>query len=159
MKKIIISCLLAICMLTITGCINDKKDSELDYIDSTNNSESANNNSTEISNNDNTGQNKETFFVMAIPQTIIYNNIEFKMVTGVGYSNKVEANQIGELIGYIVRSSDIEQFCNDYPGVAYVVNDSVYNIYNNNRVAFYKVNGVDDMSYICCEMLLYSKVA
>lgn len=92
-------------------------------------------------------------YIQAIPQSFIYQGFEFKMV-----ENDKVAYEKGELLGYLIRSSDIEKFREDYPNIDYVIDDGVYDLYTNHRVPFYKIIGFDNLDYICCETNKYQKV-
>ena len=66
---------------------------------------------------------------------------------------KVPLENIGDLLGYIIREEDVDAFTQEYPNVDYIIDPSIYDYSTNNRVAFYKVKGYDDLSLICMEQL------
>ena len=95
--------------------------------------------------------------VSSIPQTIIYKNIEYKMITGVGTINMVESDQIGDLLGYLINSNDVEDFIVEFTNTFYVAYENLYDLDTNNRVPFYKVKDDDELNFICCKHVLYQK--
>lgn len=98
------------------------------------------------------------FWVSAIPQDFIYKNRHYSMITSPGVKNEVNNNEIGDLLGYIIRESDIDSFILEYGDIDYVIDNYVYDYYNNNRVPFYKVIGYEDLSFICCNYFLYQDI-
>ena len=70
---------------------------------------------------------------------------------------RVDNNRIGQLLGYIIRQDDIDDFLKMYPNNEYVIYDSVFDYYNKNRVPFFSIKDDDDLKYICCNNELYVK--
>ena len=76
------------------------------------------------------------------------------------YINKnirVDNNRIGQLLGYIIRHDDIDDFFKIYPNNEYVIYDSVFDYYNKNRVPFFSIKDDEYLKYICCNNELYVK--
>ena len=143
MKKII-SLFFAICFILACSSCNFLADTA---------SEAPSNDlpqSSDTSDNSSTG---ESFYVQSIPQDIEYNGVHYQMVQGVGVKTSVNHNEVGDLLGYIIRSEDIQDFIEEYPNTDYIICEGVYNYYNNNRVPFYKVKGYDDLRYICVDSI------
>ena len=93
----------------------------------------------------------ESFYVQAIPQDIEYNGVHYQMVQGVGIKTSVRLDEVDDLLGYLIRSEDVQDFIEEYPNTDYIICEGVYDYYNENRVPFYSVKGYDDLSYICVD--------
>ena len=72
---------------------------------------------------------------------------------GVGVKKTVTQEELGELLGYIIREEDVLAFTQEYPNVDYVIDNYIYNYETNNRVAFYSVKAYPDLSLICMNQL------
>ena len=89
------------------------------------------------------------------PQELTYNGCDYMFVGDTRmqgqYSGDKEASkeEVGDLLGYIIRESDIASFTIEYPNVEYIINNYVLDKGNNNRIPFYKMKAYDDLSYIC----------
>lgn len=95
------------------------------------------------------GKKPDIFFAAAYPSEFIYQDRYYYAVQGVGVEDTVALDNVGDLLGYIIREEDVEAFTQEYPNVDYVVSAGVYEYATNSRVAFYKVKGNDDLSLIC----------
>ncbi len=101
---------------------------------------------------------EETLLVGTIPQDFIYKERHYRMLQSVGIKTIVEQEEIGNLLGCIIREDDISDFILEYPNVDYVIDNYVYDRYNNNRVPFYMVVGYEDLSFISVKNFLYQDV-
>lgn len=118
-----------------------------DYFNQNYNSE---NNSNEL--DDKKSEIDETFLIKTIPNSITFH--------GSLYINKnirIDNNQTDQLLGYIIRHDDIEDFIKIYPNTEYVIYDGVFDYYNKNRVPFFSIKDDEDLKYICCNNELYVK--
>ena len=70
---------------------------------------------------------------------------------------RIDNNQTGQLLGYIIRHDDIEDFLKIYPNTEYVIYDGVFDYYNKNRVSLFSIRDDEDLKYICCNNELYVK--
>lgn len=121
--------------------------SSKDYFNQNSNYE---NNSNESS--DNKSETDETFLVKTIPNSFTFHDTVY-----VDKNIRVDNNRIGQLLGYIIRQDDIDDFLKMYPNNEYVIYDSVFDYYNKNRVPFFSIKDDDDLKYICCNNELYVK--
>lgn len=94
----------------------------------------------------------EPFEVIAVPQDIEYKGRHYHMLWP---EVKVKKEEVGDLLGYIIREEDVSAFINEYPNLDYVICSSVYDYYNNNRIPFYSVKEYEDLSFICVYVLGY----
>ena len=88
---------------------------------------------------------------------IIPNSFTFHGSAYVSKNIRVDNNRIEQLLGYIIRHDDIDDFLKIYPNNEYVLDDSVFDYYNKNRVSFYSIKDDEDLKYICCNNELYVK--
>jgi len=95
----------------------------------------------------------DIFYVSSYPQDFEYNGRHYRFVQGVGLKTTVTQEELGELLGYIIREEDVSAFTQEYPNVDYVINNYIYDYYTNNRVAFYSVKAYPDLSLICMNQL------
>lgn len=102
--------------------------------------------------NDSNDSSDETFLVQVIPSSFEFHNYIY-----VNENKKVEQQRIGDLLGYIIRPTDIQDFTEDYPNIDYVIYDGVYDYYNKNRVPFYQIVDDYNLDQICCNGNLYRK--
>ena len=95
----------------------------------------------------------DIFYAAAYPQDFEYNGRHYRLVQGVGLKTTVTQEELGELLGYIIREEDVSAFTQEYPNVDYVIDNSIYDYETNNRVAFYSVKAYPDLSFICMNQL------
>ena len=101
---------------------------------------------------DNSGNN-DIFYAAAYPQEFEYNGRWYYIVQGDGVKTSVTKEELGELLGYIIREEDIRSFTQEYPNVDYVVDNGIYEYETNNRVALYSIKEFQDLSVICMNQL------
>jgi hypothetical protein len=83
-----------------------------------------------------------------IPQSFIFKELEYE-INFKFHGEKVTK----ELLGYIIRSNDLENCLVEYPNLDFVIYDSVYDSENNNRVPIYELENYDVSSLVgvyCC---------
>ena len=95
----------------------------------------------------------DIFYAAAYPQDFGYNGRHYHLVQGVGLKTTVTQEELGELLGYIIREEDVSAFTQEYPSVDYVIDNGIYDYDTNNRVAFYSVKAYPDLSIICMNQL------
>ena len=95
----------------------------------------------------------DIFYVSSYPQDFEYNGRHYRLVQGVGLKTTVTQEELGELLGYIIREEDVSAFTQEYPNVDYVIDNRIYDYETNNRVAFYSVKAHPDLSFICMHQL------
>ena len=95
----------------------------------------------------------DIFYAAAYPQDFEYNGRHYRVVQGVGLKTTVTQEELGELLGYIIREEDVSAFTKEYPNVDYVIDNGIYDYETNNRVAFYSVKAYPDLSLICMNQL------
>ena len=95
----------------------------------------------------------DIFYAAAYPQDFEYNGRHYRLVQGVGVKKTVTQEELGELLGYIIREEDVSAFTQEYPSVDYVIDNGIYDYDTNNRVAFYSVKAYPDLSIICMNQL------
>ena len=101
---------------------------------------------------DNSGDN-DIFYAASYPQEFVYNGRWYYIVQGDGVKTSVTKEELGELLGYIIREEDIHSFTQEYPNVDYVVDNGIYEYETNNRVALYSIKEFQDLSVICMKQL------
>lgn len=95
------------------------------------------------------GTTPDIFYSACYPSEITYQGKYYYTVQGAGVEDNVPSENVGDLLGYIIREEDVDAFTQEYPNVDYIIDPSIYDYSKNNRVAFYKVKGYDDLSLIC----------
>ena len=95
----------------------------------------------------------DIFYAAAYPQDFEYNGRHYRLVQGVGLKTTVTQEELGELLGYIIREEDVSAFTQEYPKVDYVIDNGIYDYDTSNRVAFYSVKAYPDLSLICMNQL------
>ena len=95
----------------------------------------------------------DIFYAAAYPQDFGYNGRHYRLVQGVGLKTTVTQEELGELLGYIIREEDVSAFTQEYPNVDYVIDNGIYDYDTSNRVAFYSVKAYPDLSIICMNQL------
>jgi hypothetical protein len=90
----------------------------------------------------------DIFYGACYPSEITYQGKYYYTVQGVGVETEIGLDKVGDLLGYIIREEDVQAFMKEYPNGDYVIDPSVYDYHTNNRVAFYKVKGYEDLSLI-----------
>ena len=98
------------------------------------------------------GQN-DILYAAAYPEDFEYNDINYRLVQGDGLKTTATQEELGELLGYIIREEDVSAFTQEYPSVDYVIDNGIYDYYTNNRVAFYSLNAYTDLSIVCMYQL------
>ena len=106
----------------------------------------------DYSTNDSNDSN-DIFYAACYPQDFEYNGRHYRSVQGVGLKTTVTQEELGELLGYIIREEDVSAFIQEYPNVDYVIDNGIYDYATNNRVAFYSVKAYPDLSFICMNQL------
>ena len=154
-KKVLFFTIITTISMMFTSCDNTNNN---ETIDSSSNEECSSVSDSLSSSESSETTDNSPFLVSAIPQDFIYKNRHYSMITSSGVKNEVNNNEIGDLLGYIIRESDIDSFILEYGDIDYVIVNYVYDYYNNNRVPFYKVIGYDDLSFICCNYFLYQDI-
>ena len=99
--------------------------------------------------NQNQNDSNDIFYAAAYPQDFEYNGRHYRVVQGVGLKTTVTQEELGELLGYIIREEDVSAFTQEYPNVDYVIDNGIYDYETNNQVAFYSVKAYPDLSLIC----------
>ena len=97
--------------------------------------------------------NNDILYVSAYPQDFEYNGKHYHLVQGYGLKTTATQKEVGWLLGYIIREEDISAFTGEYPNVDYVIDNSIYDYYEGNRVAFYSLQAYPDLSVICVRQL------
>ena len=97
--------------------------------------------------------NNDILYVSSYPQDFEYNGKHYHLVQGDGLKTTATQKEVGGLLGYIIREEDISAFTQEYPNVDYVINNSIYDYYEGNRVAFYSLKAYPDLSIICMRQL------
>ena len=95
----------------------------------------------------------DIFYAAAYPQDFEYNGRHYHLVQGVGLKTTVTQEELGELLGYIIREEDVSAFTQEYPNVDYVIDNGIYDYETKNRVAFYSVKAYPNLSLICMNQL------
>ena len=103
--------------------------------------------------NQNQNDSNDIFYTASYPQDFEYNGRHYHLVQGVGLKTTVTQEELGELLGYIIREEDISAFTQEYPNVNYVIDNGIYDYETKNRVAFYSVKAYPDLSLICMNQL------
>ena len=98
------------------------------------------------------GQN-DILYAAAYPEDFEYNDRNYRLVQGDGLKTTATQEELGELLGYIIREEDVSAFTQEYPSVDYVIDNGIYDYYENNRVAFYSLNAYTDLSIVCMYQL------
>ena len=98
----------------------------------------------------------DIFYAAAYPQDFGYNGRHYRLVQGVGLKTTVTQEELGELLGYIIREEDVSAFTQEYPNVDYVIDNGIYDYDTSNRVAFYSVNHIHSFSEFQCKTLTKS---
>ena len=99
--------------------------------------------------NQNQNDSNDIFYTASYPQDFEYNGRHYRLVQGVGLKTTVTQEELGELLGYIIREEDVSAFTQEYPNVDYVIDNGIYDYDTSNRVAFYSVKAYPDLSLIC----------
>ena len=97
--------------------------------------------------------NNDILDVSSYPQDFEYNGKHYHLVQGYGLKTTATQEELGELLGYIIREEDVSAFTQEYPSVDYVIDNGIYDYYENNRVAFYSLNAYTDLSIVCMYQL------
>ncbi len=98
------------------------------------------------------GQN-DILYAAAYPEDFEYNDINYRLVQGDGLKTTATQEELGELLGYIIREEDVSAFTQEYPSVDYVIDNGIYDYYTNNRVALYSLKSYPDLSIVCMYQL------
>ncbi len=91
----------------------------------------------------------DIFYAAAYPEDFEYNGRHYRIVQGDGLKTTVTQEELGELLGYIIREEDVPAFTQEHSGVDYVIDNGIYDYDTNNRVAFYSIKAYPDLSIIC----------
>ena len=102
---------------------------------------------------ENNSDNNDIFYAAAYPQEFEYNGRWYYIVQGDGAKTSITKEELGELLGYIIREEDVSTFIKEYPNVDYVVDNGIYEYETNNRVALYSIKEDPDLSVICMKQL------
>lgn len=95
----------------------------------------------------------DILYATAYPQDFEYNGRRYRLVQGNGLKTTATQEELGELLGYIIRKEDVSAFTQEYPSVDYIIDNGIYDYYTNNRVAFYSLQAYPDLSIICMRQL------
>ena len=95
----------------------------------------------------------DIFYTAAYPEDFEYNDRNYRLVQGDGLKTTATQEELGELLGYIIREEDVSAFTQEHPNVDYVIDNSIYDYYEGNRVAFYSLKAYPDLSIICMRQL------
>ena len=95
----------------------------------------------------------DIFYAAAYPEDFEYNGRHYRLVQGNEWNTPATQEELGELLGYIIREEDISAFTKEYPGADYVIDNGIYDYETNNRVAFYSLKAYPDISIICMRQL------
>ncbi len=95
----------------------------------------------------------DILYAAAYPEDFEYNDINYRLVQGDGLKTTATQEELGELLGYIIREEDVSAFTQEYPSVDYIIDNGIYDYYENNRVAFYSLNAYTDLSIVCMYQL------
>ena len=95
----------------------------------------------------------DIFYASAYPQEFEYNGRHYRKAQGDGLKTTATQEELGELLGYIIREEDAPVFAGEYPGVDYVIDNGIYDYEAGNRVAFYSVKEYPDLSFVCMKQL------
>ena len=104
-------------------------------------------------NGNDSNDSNDIFYTASYPQDFEYNGRHYRLVQGVGLKTTVTQEELGELLGYIIREEDVSAFTQEYLNVDYVIDNGIYDYETNNRVAFYSVKAYPDLSLICMNQL------
>ena len=104
-------------------------------------------------NGNDSNDSNDIFYTASYPQDFEYNGRHYRLVQGVGLKTTVTQEELGELLGYIIREEYVSAFTQEYPNVDYVIDNGIYDYETNNRVAFYSVKAHPDLSFICMHQL------
>ena len=91
----------------------------------------------------------DIFYAASYPEDFEYNGRHYRIVQGGGLKTTATQEELGVLLGYIIREEDISAFIGEYPGVDYVIDNGIYDYETNNRVALYSLKAYPDLSIIC----------
>ena len=92
-------------------------------------------------------------YATACPEYFEYNGRLYHKVKGDELNVTDTQEELGELLGYIIREEDISSFIQEYPSVDYIIDNGIYDYETNNRVALYSLNSYPDFSIICMHQL------
>ena len=95
----------------------------------------------------------DIFYAAAYPQDFEYNGRHYRLVQSNGLQVTLTQEELGELLGYIIREEDVPAFTQAYSGVDYVIDNAIYDYDTDNRVAFYSIKSHPDLTYICMKQL------
>ena len=95
----------------------------------------------------------DILYATAYPQDFEYNGRHYSLVQGDGLKTTATQEELGELLGYIIREEDVSAFTQEYSSVNYVIDNGIYDYYTNNRVALYSLKSYPDLSIICMRQL------
>lgn len=98
------------------------------------------------------------FLVQIIPQDFTYKERHYRVLQDSESKNSIDEGEIGDLLGYIIHEDDIGAFLDEHPNTDYVIDNYVYDLYNQNRIPFFMVVGYDDLSLIYCTRSLYQDI-
>ena len=91
----------------------------------------------------------DIFYAAAYPEDFEYNGRCYRKVQGDGLKTTATQEELGELLGYIIREDDVSAFTGEYPSVDYVIDNGIYDYETQNRVALYSLISYPDLSIIC----------
>ena len=95
----------------------------------------------------------DILYAAAYPEDFEYNGRHYRLVQGDGLKTTATQEELGELLGYIIREEDVSAFTQEYPSVDYVIDNGIYDYYTNNRVALYSLKSYPDLSIVCMYQL------
>ena len=97
--------------------------------------------------------NNDILYAAAYPEDFEFNGKHYHIVQGDGLKKTATQEELGELLGYIIREEDVPAFTGEYRGVDYVIDNGIYDYETNNRVALYSLKSYPDLSIICMRQL------
>ena len=95
----------------------------------------------------------DIFYTAAYPEKFKYNDRRYSQVGGDGLKTTAAKEELGELLGYIIREEDVSKFTEESPNVDYVIDNGIYDYEASNRVALYCLKSYPDLSIICMHQL------
>ena len=91
----------------------------------------------------------DIFYAAAYPENFEYNGRHYRIVQGEELKTTATQEELGGLLGYIIREEDVSAFIGEYPSIDYVIDNGIYDYETQNRVAFYSLKSYTDLSIIC----------
>ena len=91
----------------------------------------------------------DIFYAAAYPENFEYNGRHYRIVQSEELKTTATQEELGGLLGYIIREEDVSAFIGEYPSIDYVIDNGIYDYETQNRVAFYSLKSYTDLSIIC----------